>query len=139
MKDFHTLFNTKNNQIHFHPSNKKDADFIFLQLKAEWGFLQNKLNDAKDTLDTLPEDNVLIKAQEVGTLIFVNKALQSIQSQFKAVKIWFKKNNFNHPVVPKTLRLRKERSQLINEYIINLRDKIEKDDVPFNRNKSALT
>ena len=56
-----------------------EAESIFLQLKAEWSFLQKKLNSAKEILDKLPEGKIIEKAQEVGTLIFINKALQSIK------------------------------------------------------------
>ena len=126
MEDFQSQFSTENDQIQFHPTNKKEAEFIFLQLKAEWSFLQEKLNNAKDILDKLPEKKIIEKAQEVGTLIFINKALQSIKKKFEAVKTWFMENKYNQPAIPKTLNLREERIQLIDEYIVNLRDKIKK-------------
>ena len=90
-------------------------------------------------MDKLPEKKIIEKAQEVGTLIFVNKALQSIQLKFEAVKIWYTENNHKHPTISKTLNLRKERIQLIDEYIVNLCDKIKNDDVPINHTKSMAT
>ena len=139
MEDFQSQFSTENDQIQFHPASKKEAESIFLQLKAEWSFLQEKLKNAKDILDRLPERKIVEKTQEVGILIFVNKALQSIQLKFEAVKIWYTENNHKHPTIPKTLRLRKERIQLIDEYIVNLCDKIKNDDVPTNHTKSVPT
>jgi len=137
MKDFQSQFSTENDHIQFHPSGKKEAEFVFLQLKAEWSFLQKKLNSAKEILDKLPDGKIVEKAQEVGTLIFINKALQSIKKKFEAVKIWYTKNNHNHPVIPKILKLRKERIQLIDKYVVNLRDKIQNDDIQFNRIKEV--
>ena len=139
MEDFQSQFSTENDQIQFHPASKKEAKSIFLQLKAEWSFLQEKLKNAKDILDRLPERKIVEKTQEVGILIFVNKALQSIQLKFEAVKIWYTENNHKHPTIPKTLNLRKERIQLIDEYIVNLCDKINNDDVPINHTKSVPT
>ena len=139
MEDFQSQFNTENDQIQFHPASKKEAESIFLQLKAEWSFLQEKLKNAKDILDRLPERKIVEKTQEVGILIFVNKALQSIQLKFEAVKTWYTENNHKHPTIPKTLNLRKERIQLIDEYIVNLCDKIKNDDVPTNHTKSVAT
>ena len=139
MENFQSQFSTENKKIQFHPTSKKEAEFIFLQLKAEWGFLQEKLNNAKDILDKLPEKKIIEKAQEVGTLIFVNKALQSIQPKFETVKLWYTENKQKFPKIPKTLNLRNKRFQLINEYIVNLRDKIKNDDVPINHTKSMAT
>ena len=139
MEDFQSQFSTENDQIQFHPASKKEAESIFLQLKAEWSFLQEKLKNAKDILDRLSERKIVEKTQEVGILIFVNKALQSIQLKFEAVKIWYTENNHKHPTIPKTLNLRKERIQLIDEYIVNLCDKIKNDDVPINHTKSMAT
>ena len=139
MENFQSQFSIENDKIQFQPSSKKNAEFIFLQLKAEWNVLQGKLNNAKDILDRLPERKIIEKAQEVGTLIFVNKALQSIQLKFEADKTWYTENNHKNPTIPKTLNLRKERIQLIDEYIINLCDKIKYDDVPINHAKSVST
>ena len=83
MEDFQSQFKTENDQIQFHPASTKEAESIFLQLKAEWRFLQEKLKNAKDILDRLPERKIVEKTQEVGILIFVNKALQSIQLKFR--------------------------------------------------------
>ena len=139
MEDFQSQFSTENDQIQFHPASKKEAESIFLQLKAEWSFLQEKLKNAKDILDKLPERKIVEKTQEVGIMIFVNKALQSIQLKFEVVKIWYTENNHKHPTIPKTLSLSKERIQLIDEYIVNLCDKIKNDDVPTNHTKSVPT
>jgi uncharacterized protein YnzC (UPF0291/DUF896 family) len=78
----------------------------------------------------LLDEDIEKKTQEVGTLIFVNKALQSIKEKFEAVKIWFDKNDLPHPKVPKTTKLREERVALFNEYIKNLRQKIKDDIMP---------
>ena len=138
--DYNTQFKKdRNNDIQFHPSDKIESEFIFLQLKAEWSFLQEKLNSAIEILDKLPEGKIIEKAQEVGTLIFINKYLQSIKKKFEAVKTWFMENKHNQPAIPKTLNLREERIQLIDEYIVNLRDKIKNDDVPINHTKSVAT
>jgi hypothetical protein len=43
MEDFQSQFKIETDQIQFHPASKKEAESIFLQLKAEWSFLQEKL------------------------------------------------------------------------------------------------
>ena len=89
MEDFESQFRAENDQIQFHPSDKKEAEFIYIQLKVEWSYLREKLNKSRDSLDKLLDKDIEKKTQEVGTLIFVNKALQSIKEKFEAVKIWF--------------------------------------------------
>ena len=130
MEDFQSQFRAENDQIQFHPSDKKEAEFIYIQLKVEWSYLREKLNKSRDSLDKLLDEDIEKKTQEVGTLIFVNKALQSIKEKFEAVKIWFDKNDLPHPKVPKTTKLREERVALFNEYIKNLRQKIKDDIMP---------
>ena len=130
MEDFQSQFKTENDQIQFHPSDKKEAEFIYIQLKVEWSYLREKLNKSRDSLDKLLDKDIEKKTQEVGILIFVNKALVSIKEKFEAVKIWFDKNDLPHPKVPKTTKLREKRVALFNEYIKNLRQKIKDDIMP---------
>ena len=130
MEDFQSQFKTETDQIQFYPFDKKEAEFIYIQLKVEWSYLREKLNNSRDTLDKLLDKDIEKKTQEVGTLIFVNKALQSIKGKFEAVKIWFEKNDLPHPKVPKITKLREERVALFNKYITNLRQKIKDDIMP---------
>ena len=130
MEDFQSQFKTETDQIQFYPFDKKEAEFIYIQLKVEWSYLREKLNNSRDTLDKLLDKDIEKKTQEVGTLIFVNKALVSIKDKFEAVKIWFDKNDLPQPKVPKTTKLREERVVLFNEYIKNLRQKIKDDIMP---------
>ena len=130
MEDFQSQFKTETDQIQFYPFDKKEAEFIYIQLKVEWSYLREKLNKSRDSLDKLLDKDIEKKTQEVGTLIFVNKALQSIKEKFEAVKIWFDKNDLPHPKVPKITKLREERVALFNKYITNLRQKIKDDIMP---------
>ena len=130
MEDFQSQFKTETNQIQFYPFDKKEAEFIYIQLKVEWSYLREKLNKSRDSLDKLLDKDIEKKTQEVGTLIFVNKALVSIKDKFEAVKIWFDKNDLPHPKVPKITKLREERVALFNKYITNLRQKIKDDIMP---------
>jgi len=130
MEDFQSQFKTETDQIQFYPFDKKEAEFIYIQLKVEWSYLREKLNNSRDTLDKLLDKDIEKKTQEVGTLIFVNKALVSIKDKFEAVKIWFDKNDLPHPKVPKITKLREERVALFNKYITNLRQKIKDDIMP---------
>ena len=50
MEDFESQFRVENDQIQFHPSDKIESEFIFLQLKAEWSFLQKKLQRKPSSL-----------------------------------------------------------------------------------------
>jgi len=130
MEDFQSQFKTETDQIQFYPFDKKEAEFIYIQLKVEWSYLREKLNKSRDSLDKLLDKDIEKKTQEVGTLIFVNKALVSIKEKFEAVKIWFDKNDLPHPKVPKITKLREERVALFNKYITNLRQKIKDDIMP---------
>ena len=130
MEDFQSQFKTETDQIQFFPFDKKEAEFIYIQLKVEWSYLREKLNKSRDSLDKLLDKDIEKKTQEVGTLIFVNKALVSIKEKFEAVKIWFDKNDLPHPKVPKITKLREERVALFNEYITNLRQKVKDDILP---------
>ncbi|HIA30709.1 MAG TPA: hypothetical protein EYN82_03720 [Candidatus Marinimicrobia bacterium] len=130
MEDFQSQFKTETDQIQFYPFDKKEAEFIYIQLKVEWSYLREKLNKSRDSLDKLLDKDIEKKTQEVGTLIFVNKALVSIKDKFEAVKIWFDKNDLPHPKVPKITKLREERVALFNKYITNLRQKIKDDIMP---------
>jgi hypothetical protein len=53
MEDFESQFRAENDQIQFHPSDKKEAEFIYIQLKVEWSYLREKLNKSRDSLDKL--------------------------------------------------------------------------------------
>jgi len=130
MEDFQSQFKTETDQIQFYPFDKKEAEFIYIQLKVEWSYLREKLNKSRDSLDKLLDKDIEKKTQEVGTLIFVNKALVSIKDKFEAVKIWFDKNDLPHPKVPKITKLREERVALFNKYITNIRQKIKDDIMP---------
>jgi len=55
MEDFESQFRAENDQIQFHPSDKKEAEFIYIQLKVEWSYLREKLNKSRDSLDKLLE------------------------------------------------------------------------------------